>query len=139
VQKIDEANTQWLKQIISEHGWPTISLVGPDGASAAWLLVQHADRDPAFQRKCLDLMTALPKDEVSQKDLAYLTDRVLLKEGKQQLYGTQFTSDGGKWIPRPLEDEPNVDSRRAAVGLPPLAEYARQLSEVYGPASTKHE
>ena len=84
-------------------------------------------------------MTALPKDEVSQKDLAYLTDRVLLKEGKQQLYGTQFTSDGGKWIPRPLEDEPNVDSRRAAVGLPPLAEYARQLSEVYGPASTKHE
>jgi hypothetical protein len=32
-------------------------LVGEDGAHAAWLLAQHADRDPAFQRRCLDLLT----------------------------------------------------------------------------------
>jgi hypothetical protein len=137
LRKIDEANKEWLKQIVTNRGWPTISLVGRDGASAAWLLVQHADHDPQFQRKCLDLMTALPKDEVSQTNLAYLTDRVQLKEGKPQRYGTQFTSENGHWKPQPLEDESNVDARRTALGLPPLAEYARQLADVYGPAFEK--
>jgi hypothetical protein len=28
-----------------------LGLVDDDGAQAAWLLVQHADRDPAFQRR----------------------------------------------------------------------------------------
>jgi hypothetical protein len=58
-----------------------------------------------------------------------------LAEGKKQIYGTQFTSQDGQWQPRPLEDAANVDVRRAEVGLPPLAEYARQLKEVYGAAS----
>jgi len=130
--KIDEDNTAWLKQLVDAGGWPTTTLVGKDGAHAAWLLVQHADHNPRFQRQCLDLMAVLPKGEVSQTDIAYLTDRVLLKEGKKQLYGTQFTSEDGKWKPQPLEDEANVDARRAEAGLPSLAEYAKQLEAVYG-------
>ena len=94
MKAVDEDNTKWLKGIVEQHAWPTNTLVGKDGASAAWLLVQHADADPKFQRRCLDLMAKLPKDEVSQSNLAYLTDRVLLAEGKKQLYGTQFTSVG---------------------------------------------
>jgi hypothetical protein len=35
---------------------------------------------------------------------AYLTDRVLLAEGNQQLYGTQVMLVGGTWQPRPLAD-----------------------------------
>src|SRR5947209_12005319 len=84
--KADSENTGWLKQVVENHGWPTRTLVGNDGASAAWLLVQHADADRKFQRKCLDLMVKLPKAEVSQTDIAYLTDRVLLAEGKRQVY-----------------------------------------------------
>jgi hypothetical protein len=132
VATVDADNTEWLKGVVDKHGWPTYTLVGANGADAAWLLVQHADADAKFQRRCLDLMSALPKNEASQTKLAYLTDRVLLAEGKKQLYGTQFTSVDGKWQPRPLEDETNVDQRRAAVGLPPLAEYARQIEEQYG-------
>ena len=74
----------------------------------------------------------LPKEELSQSNLAYLTDRVLLAEGKKQLYGTQFTVVDGKWKPRPLEDEANVDKRRAEVGLPPLAEYTKLIEQAYG-------
>lgn len=132
VRAVDEDNTTWLKGVVEKHGWPTNTRVGTDGADAAWLLVQHADHDPKFQRHCLDLMVKLPKDEVSQSNLAYLTDRVLLAEGRKQLYGTQFTVVNGKWKPRPLEDEANVDKRRAEVGLPPLAEYRKVLEEEYG-------
>ena len=131
-RKADNENTAWLKQVVENHGWPTRTLVGNDGASAAWLLVQHADADRKFQRKCLDLMAKLPKAEVSQIDIAYLTDRVLLAEGKKQVYGTQFDTINGKLQPRPLDDEANVDKRRAAAGLPSLAEYAKKMEQVYG-------
>lgn len=137
IRNTDEENTKRLDEIVEQHGWPTISLVGQDGANAAWLLVQHADRNAKFQRKCLDLMTGLPTEEISQRDLAYLTDRVLLAQGKKQLYGTQMAPADGKWAPRPLEEPDNVDRRRAERGLEPLADYIKQLESAYGPAPSK--
>jgi hypothetical protein len=135
--KVDQENTSRLADIVAKYGWPTNSLVGKDGANAAWLLVQHADADVKLQRKCLDLMTKLPKGEVSRIDRAYLMDRVLLAEGRKQIYGTQFTSSGGKWVPRPLEDPATVDKRRAEIGLPSLAEYVKGLESAYGKPSGK--
>jgi hypothetical protein len=132
LKAVDEDNTRWLAGVVEKHGWLTSSLVGRDGADAAWLLVQHADHDPKLQRRCLDLMSSLPREEVSRSNLAYLTDRVLLAEGKKQRYGTQFTRVDSRWRPRPLEDETNVDRRRAEVGLPPLADYTRLIEREYG-------
>lgn len=137
MKKIDHENTKWLKEIIEKQGWLTISMVAKDGAQSAWLLVQHADDDPKFQRHCLDLMTKSPRHEVSQSNLAYLTDRVLLAEGKKQLYGTQFATIDGKMQPRPLEDEKNVDKRRAEMGLSTLEEYARVIRQQYGGGEVK--
>ena len=127
VAEIDRDNTEWLKNIINERGWLTYSDVGIDASEAAWLLVQHAIEDPLFQRQCLDLMMSLPQNEISQLNLAILTDRVLLAEGKHQIYGTQFVIRDGEWVPLRLEDEENVDDRRAEVGLPPLAEYKAMI------------
>ena len=118
--------------MVASYGWPAKSLVGEKAAHAAWLLVQHADADPAFQRRCLDLMEKLPPGEVSARDVAYLTDRVLLAEGKPQRFGTQFQKDAaGKWVPKTLEDPEHVDDRRRAAGLEPIADYARRMSDVY--------
>jgi hypothetical protein len=39
---VDAENLPWLKNLIHSRGWPGASLVGTDGAHAAWLLVQHA-------------------------------------------------------------------------------------------------
>lgn len=137
VERIDRDNTQWLSGHVAKHGWPTITLVSQDGAQAAWLLVQHADANVKFQRQCLDLMTKLPKTEVSPQNVAYLTDRVLLAEGKKQRFGTQFHFADGKLQPRPIEDEAKVDQRRAELGLMPLAEYAKELEKLYRPATKK--
>lgn len=130
VARIDAENTQWLKDIVSERGWLTYSDVGVDGGDAAWLILQHADADPALQRRCLNLMTTLPKNEVSQTSVAMLTDRVLLAEGKNQIYGTQFVVRNGEWVPLRLEDSQNVDVRRAEVGLPPMAEYKALIEAI---------
>jgi hypothetical protein len=134
VRAVDAENLPWLKQVIEEHGWPGSSLAGTDGARAAWLLVQHADRDPVFQRQCLGLMTtAAGQGEASRTDLAYLTDRVLLAEGEPQEYGTQATVRDGRYVPRNLRDPGDIDERRASVGLQPLAEYLEHMAQVNGP------
>jgi hypothetical protein len=128
LQRILRENADWLKGVIREHGWPGHSLVGVDGSDVAWLLVQHADHDPAFQRECLDLLEqAVSLGEASQSNLAYLTDRVLLKEQGRQRYGTQFTHGPNGPEPQPLEDPDRVDELRAAVGLIPLAEYRKHF------------
>ena len=115
-------NTEWLRGVIHEYSWPGRSLVGEDGAHAAWLLAQHADHDPAFQRECLDLLqVAAGQEDASKSNLAYLTDRVLLKERGKQIYGTQFNGTE----PQPIEDPENVDELRAAAGLVPLEEYRK--------------
>jgi hypothetical protein len=135
MEAADAENLPWLKQVISAAGWPGASLVGVDGANAAWLLAQHADSDPAFQRQCLDLLTAaVAAGEATRQHLAYLTDRVLLAEGKQQEYGTQVTSRGGRFVPRDLRDPGNVDTRRASMDLEPLADYLRG----FGSSSSSH-
>jgi hypothetical protein len=130
---VDEGNTKWMKEVIEKHGWPGKSLVGDDGASAAWLMVQHADRDRAFQKKCLALMEAMPAGEVRGENIAYLQDRVLVGEGKKQRYGTQTTEVDGKFTPSPIEDEEHVDERRKGLGMAPLAEYLKQVEAMYRP------
>lgn len=132
LHEIDAANTKWLAEVVAKHGWPGKSLVGADAAHDAWLLVQHADRDLAFQKKVLELMKPLaPKGEVAKGDVAYLTDRVLVAEKKKQLYGTQFQQVNGKMEPQPIEDEANVDKRRAEVGLASMAEYRKLIEQMY--------
>lgn len=128
VAAVDAENLPWLESLVNEVGWPGRSLVGDDGAFAAWLLVQHA-ASPAFQRRCLDLMTeAVERGEAKPRELAYLTDRVLLAEGRPQEYGTQMRGTEEGWVPDNLRDPDNVDSRRAAVSLAPLSEYIEQIN-----------
>ena len=128
VIEVDRENTRWLDELVQQRGWPTRSMVGDEAAQAAWLLVQHGDQDPAWQRRCLDLMQAVPADEVSPPDVAYLTDRVLLAEGEPQIFGTQVIWTDGNCHPRNLRDADTVDERRATVGLGPLDEYLQQMT-----------
>ena len=121
---IDSLNTAWLKGVVAERGWPKASEVGEQGASDAWLLAQHADRDRAFQREVLGLMeAAVAEGEASGSDFAYLTDRVRLAAGEPQVYGTQLKVVDGQPVPREIEDADGVDARRAAGGLNSLEDY----------------
>ena len=118
-----------MKKIVAKRGWPTKRMVGSDGTRAAWLLVQHADHDVAFQRQCQSLLERLKgTGEVSSVDIAYLTDRVFVNESKPQLYGTQFHTVEGVRKPRPIHDPVNVDNRRIAMGLGTLKEYTEFMN-----------
>lgn len=137
--EVDIRNTESMKRIVGEIGWPTASKVGRDVSESAWLLVQHSDHDPEFQQYCLDLMKAESANEVNQGNIAKLEDRVRVNTKRKQLYGTQFheTRDAtGKVInyePQPMEDPERVNERRAQMGLGSQEEYTAQLTRKYFP------
>ncbi|HEX5726545.1 MAG TPA: DUF6624 domain-containing protein [Longimicrobiaceae bacterium] len=134
----DRANLRRLEEIIAEHGWPGASLVGEDGSRAAFLVLQHAD--PATQERYLPLLReAAEQGELAPAMLAMLEDRVRMRRGEMQLYGTQLRGDpaSGRLTLWPIEDEANVDARRARVGLPPLADYLRNFGIEYAPPAAR--
>ncbi len=138
MQAIDTANTERVRAIVRQYGWPSPGLVGRDGAEAAFLLVQHADL--TFQKQMLPLVEKTYRSgELSGQSYALLLDRVLVGEGKPQVYGTQAKRfeewEGREPALEPIEDEANVDQRRAEVGLPPLSEYREMLKRMYFPQS----
>ena len=127
IAAVDQAHTARLKEIVQLYGWPTNSLVGKDGANAAWLLAQHADLDPSFQREVLRMMGPLvASGEAEASKYAYLWDRT----NSPQRFGTQGRCVGkSQWEPREIDDPDRVDIRRAEVGLPPMSEYTEKVSQ----------
>lgn len=130
----DERNTKRVVEMIEQYGWPGNSLVGRRGSTAAFLVIQHAEA--AIQRQYLPLMReAAAKGELANAELALLEDRVLVRQGQAQIYGSQLrnNSDTNKMEFFPIEDEAHVDERRRTMGLGPLTEYAKHFGLDYVP------
>ncbi|HEV2665857.1 MAG TPA: DUF6624 domain-containing protein [Blastocatellia bacterium] len=124
---LDSRNRQRLDEIVKSYGWPKRSVFGEDASGVAFLIVQHAELD--YQKKYLPLIKeAVAQKEARQSDLAMLEDRILTREGKKQTYGTQIrlNQTTQRMELYPIEDEENVDARRARVGLEPLAQYVKR-------------
>lgn len=123
MRAVHERNARRLEAMIEECGWPASELVGIEAAQAAWLVVQHAISRPGLMRRALRLLREPANaGAVSLSQIAMLDERIRVMEGRRQLYGTQFDWDvAGEMSPLPVDDAAQVDERRAAVGLPPLA------------------
>ena len=115
-----------LEAIIRAHHWPGRSLVGEDGARAAWRLILHAAFDPWLMRQCdPHLMRAAQTQEIPPAWYVHLLDRIRILEGKPQIYASQFTwGPDGTPTPWPVARPDTLSLRREAVGLPPLDEVA---------------
>lgn len=124
MEAVHVENAKALESLLDWHGWPGRSLVGDDGAEAAWLIAQHAISRPAFQRRCLQLIQqAVHRGDVPPRHEAALLDRIRFNERKPQVYGTICDWDArGELSPWPIEAPKAVDQRRTRVGLPPLAQ-----------------
>ncbi len=123
--RVDVANTDRLREIVADVGWPGRALVGDQGADHAWLIAQHADHQLDSQRLFLDaLREAVETGDAPARHLAYLTDRVAKNEGRPQRFGTQVADvQDGEPVPWPLETLEGIDELRAQMGLPSLSEY----------------
>ncbi|SHI67772.1 hypothetical protein SAMN02745146_1363 [Hymenobacter daecheongensis DSM 21074] len=129
-----------LEAILKKYGYPGFKQVGEKSAGNFFLLVQHADAHPEFQRQVLQRMRKEVKAKnASPRSYAYLTDRVAEATNQPQEYGTQviYTGPGiGKAAPRSLRDPKNVNKRRAALGMETLEEYLRKNDQIHEQMNT---
>jgi hypothetical protein len=139
---VDRKNTTRMREIISRYGWPTYNRVGKEASNGAWLIIQHADRNPLFQAKCLTLLkTAVDNGQSNPSNYAYLYDRVQVSKGEKQLYATQSSTNNGltKGQFYPIEDESGVQIRREKMGITrSVEEYAQSMGFDY-PIPTAEE
>lgn len=133
IHRKDSINLIKIEQIIQQYGYPGQRLVGAKLANTAWLIIQHSP--VAVQEKYFPLIEqAANQGEMSKTNMALLIDRIRVYKGQKQLYGTQvkIESTGQKSFD-PIEDEKNVNNRRAQIGLGSLEEYAKQFGFEYKP------
>ena len=124
VSEQDSINEREVLQIIEERGWVGRSVVGGQANMTLWLVIQHAPLET--QEKYLPLLQeSVKKGESSGSHLALLEDRILMRNGKPQKYGSQITSDPqtGKSMVYEIADPEYVNQRRKEVGLGPIQEY----------------
>ncbi|WP_018476801.1 DUF6624 domain-containing protein [Pontibacter roseus] len=138
MQATDKENLQQVQAIIEKHGWPGKSLVGNKASNAAWLVIQHiSPEEKEIMEGYLPLLReAAAKGELSKSSVALTEDRVRMYNNQPQVYGSQVRTNPETNKPEfyQIEDEANVDKRRAAVGLEPLREYAKRFGFEYTPA-----
>ena len=128
--------------------FPILDSLGiPEGLSdtsysALFLVVQHSDLE--HQRKYYPLFeTGAEKGLIEPSDVATMLDRILMHEGKPQVYGTQTFSQMKTIIVKAGEDgkpengtgtahtsESGLDIRRARVGLPSIGTYMEIFGEM---------
>lgn len=122
--KINQENEERLEAIIAEHGWPKVSEVKGAAAQAAFLIIQHADLEK--QKKYIGLLkAACEQGEADWPGYALMYDRIEMREGRPQLYGSQirFNKDTQQYEPHEILDPEYVNKRRSEVGLGPIEEY----------------
>ncbi|MDF1673825.1 MAG: hypothetical protein P1U41_09975 [Vicingaceae bacterium] len=126
----DSLNLIQVEKIINQYGWLGEKEIGSKGNSTLFLVIQHAPIES--QKKYLPIMrTAAMNGDAIPSDLALLEDRVAMRNGNKQIYGSQilFDEESGQPYVYPIIEPDSVNIRRAKVGLGTIEEYA-QIFEI---------
>ena len=107
----DSTNLQLVSQILSESGYPRKSKVGDFATQTVWMIIQHSDLG-RIKQFLPQLEEAVRQGDRSPAYVAATKDRIDIREGRPQKYGTQFNC--------PLLDSLHVNEWRQEVGLPPI-------------------
>ena len=130
------SNKAQVEIMFNKYGFPGFDKVGKEGSQHFWLLVQHCDQYPEFQKKVLKSMDKeVKKHNANPNNYAYLYDRVKVNAGEKQLFGTQVTYEvetTGRAIPKiGLADSANVDQLRKDYGLDSLKNYLNMMTTMH--------
>jgi hypothetical protein len=138
IRKHDSINLSTVQSIIDLFGWLGPEKIGEQGSQTLFLVIQHADLKT--QLKYLPVLReAVEKGNALPRELAFLEDRVALRQNKKQIYGSQLWTNRtlGRTFTQPVIDPDNLDKRRASVWLEPMNEYLKPFKEIWDPIEYK--
>jgi hypothetical protein len=125
--EIDRQNLIKVINLIEKCGMPTTKEISKKQMNAIWLVFQHADN--TNRKKYFPLLKKSAENgDLSKSSIALMEDRILMIDGKPQIYGSQISEnrETKKWELYKLEKPETVDKRRAEVGLGTLKEYVKK-------------
>lgn len=125
-QKIDRQNLIKVISLIEKCGMPTTKELSAKQMNTIWLVLQHADNEN--RKKYFPLLKkSAQKRDLNKSQIAIMQDRILMMDGKPQIYGSQITEnqETKEFEIYKLKKPQFVDKRRAEVGLGPLKEYVK--------------
>ncbi len=120
--KEDHRNQELVISIIEKCGMPTLQEVNQEQMNAIWLGLQHTVSK--YRIKYFPLIEkAVKNGDLSKEQYALMKDRILMDEGKPQIYGSQI--ENGKLYD--LAEPETVNERRREMGLEPIEDYLRKF------------
>ena len=127
-------NQKRISEIFDKHGFVGFDLAGEKGSRNFWMIIQHSDHNPIFQKEVLkEMKKEVDKENATSTNYGLLVDRVNLNTGQSQIYGTQVTYNvnNGQAYPKKLEDSTNVNQRRKSIGLESIEDYLNGMSKMH--------
>lgn len=128
MNETDSINILIIDSVLKQYGWLSPLQVGQRASAAPFFVIQHSDIK--YQEAYYPMMlAAVQRGELEASRFAMLVDRIRVRNGLPQLYGTQLSWDreNNKWKFDEILDAEHVDEHRASVGLEPLAEYGKNF------------
>ena len=131
IKEQDSLNELIVTRILDNYGWLSQNQIGYMANQSLWLVIQHAPIET--QEKYLELLKeSVDKGGSEGWYLAFLEDRILMRNNKKQKYGSQLiqNKETGEYQLYPVEDPENLNKRRAKIGLEPIEDYLKSYSNV---------
>jgi hypothetical protein len=138
INEQDSINLSQVEAIVGKYGWVNITRSCSSGGKALFLVIQHANLQT--QLKYLpQLMESVGTGASDMSDYAYLIDRVHMRTGKPQIYGTQTNILDNICYVYPISDPSKVNDRRLAAGLSSLEHHFQEANVKYDPTPLTKE
>lgn len=117
--EVDLRNQRQMEIILQKYGWLEKSKIGDRAAEGIFYIIQHTNLE-TIKKYFPQFKILSERGEASTRLCAMMEDRMLMWEGRKQIYGTQasdvFRSDKSYAI-WPIENPSEVNSRRKKAGF----------------------
>lgn len=129
-ERQDRKNQEQLSSIFEQCGWP--KEISSDAHNTIFLILQHSP--DSMMRQYYPLVVEYSEAGLlEQNDRATMYDRLQMRAGKYQKYGTQtFQDDQNRNLVWPIDAPEKLEERRAEVGLPNMSTYFQMARDSMG-------
>jgi len=130
IKKIEQENQAYVSGLLDSIGWP--QNLSKEANLGIFFVIYHADIE--FMRKYYLLV----RQQVENKTLSMqlftsLHDKIKMKAGKPQTFGTHIIRLNNKVYIWPVEDPANVEFRRNKMKLIPMEVYLKMIKAGQSP------
>ena len=133
IEEVDSTNQVIVTRLL-DNGWP--QGLSDEANNAIWLVIDHAPID--YQLRYMPLIKEqVATGAISKSQYATLFDRICMRQGEPQRYGTQAVQrrsaeENTTIYVWPVANPLKLNRLRRTMGLTPIKRYCRKVSKVYG-------